>query len=125
MPKPNTTRRGANLQPVTTDANPYAVAMQKLGLDWTTVDAIAEAYKNSGSDEYLVLTIVLLQRLSNLEQMKGGAPESLDNYLALLIDRFYRATHHCENAAGIFAANIDKELRERTRPQPAAARRAS
>lgn len=117
------TTKPKHLQPVASTINPYLVAMQKLGLDWSTIDQIADGYKSCGSDEYLVLTIVLLKRLLNLADLKENAPESVDNYLALLIDRLYRSSHHCENAAGIFAANLDKELRERVKPRAVSERR--
>lgn len=123
MASQNTTRKPKHLQPV--QLNPHQVQIQKLGLDWPTVDQIAERYTRSGDDAELVLTIVLMQRLSRLAQMHNQAPESLENFLPLLIDRLYRATHHCEGAAERFAVEADQAQRLAGRPRAASERRAS
>lgn len=116
MASKNTSHKRTHLQPVTT--NPYDVAMQKLGLDWPTIDLIAEEYTNTGDDEHLVLTIVLLYRLNKIASMKANGPESLENYIPLLIDRLYRATEHCESVAESFAREEDHTLTIKRQPKP-------
>lgn len=123
MPSKQSTRKPKHLQPV--QQSPYAVAMRKLGLDWHSIDVLADDYKSNGDDEHLVLTIVLLRRLLNLADLKATAPESLDNYLSLLIDRLYRGTYHCEGEADRFAAQSDESLRAKNRPALVSQRRAS
>lgn len=123
MASKNTTRKRARLQPVT--LNPYCLAMQKMGLDWATIDDIAEEYTNTGNDSHLVLTIVLLHRLAKLSPIGKDAPESLNNFLPLLIDRLYRATLHCESVAESFAREEDHALTLKRYPKPVTERRAS
>lgn len=117
------TRKPKHLQPV--QPNPHVVAMRKLGLDWQSIDQLGDDYKSNGDDEHLVLTIVLLRRLLNLADLKNDAPESIDSYLSLLIDRLYRATYHCEGEADRFAAKADESLRAKNRPALVAARRSA
>ena len=93
MSKRKSSRKPKHLQPVNPQPiNPYLVEMRKLGLDWHSIDVLADDYKTGGSDEQLVMTIVLLKRLLSLADLRDKAPESIDNYLPLLIDRLYRAT---------------------------------
>ena len=79
----------------------YVEAMRELGLDWQTIDQIAEIFTNTGDDDHLCALVVLIGRLARLANMKD-APESLDNFLPLLRDRFYRFTFDCEARAGMF-----------------------
>ena len=65
--------------------------MGELGLDYLSIDQIAEQFVE---DSDLVLTIVLLQRLHRLALMDEEAPEAIDNFLAALMDRLYRFTEH-------------------------------
>lgn len=123
MPSKQSTRKPKHLQPV--QSSPHEIAMRKLGLDWHSIDALADDYKSNGDDEHLILTIVLLRRLLNLADLKPTAPESLDNYLSLLIDRLYRGTYHCEGEADRFAAQADESLRTKKRPALVSERRAS
>lgn len=109
MASKNTNRKPNRLQVV--DLNPYDTAMRKLGLDWPAIDQITEQFTDTGDDEHLVLAIVLLQRLANLSRMRGAAPESLENFLPLLIDRLYRGTIHCEHGANHFAESQDAKRR--------------
>ena len=87
----------------------YVDALETLGLDMPTIDKIADAYLDSGDDSHLVLTIGLLQRLLTLENGKG-TPESLDNYLDMLIRRLFRATHQCDDTAAEFATAAEARL---------------
>lgn len=123
MPSKQSTRKLKQLQPV--QPSPHEIAMRRLGLDWHSIDVLADDYKSNGDDEHLVLTLVLLRRLLNLADMKANAPESLDNYLSLLIDRLYRGTWHCEGEADRFAAQADENLRAKNRPVLVSARRVS
>jgi hypothetical protein len=125
MASKKSNRKQKHLQPVELAPIPHIVAMHKLGLDWHAIDLLAEDYKSSGSDEHLVITIVLLKRLLNLAELREKAPESIDNYLSLLIDRLYRATYHCEGAADLFAKEADEEQRSKSLPTLVENRRVS
>lgn len=117
------TRKPKHLQPA--QPSSHEIEMRKLGLDWHSIDQLGDDYKSNGDDEHLVLTIVLLRRLLNLADLKDQAPESLDSYLSLLIDRLYRGTYHCEGESDRFAAQADENLRAKNRPALVAARRVS
>lgn len=131
MPENSTVRKSRSTQPkpplqsVAPETNPYNVAMRRLGLDWHSIDIIADEYRSNGEDDHLVLTIILLRRLLKLVDMREIAPESVDNYLSMLIDRLYRATEHCAGEAGRFAAEADHVLQAKSRPALVSERSAS
>jgi hypothetical protein len=116
MSAKDSTARKAKSQPQHIQAvekNPYIVALNKLGLDPASINELAEGYLSHGDDEHLVLTIVVLQRLSNLAIMRKDAPESLENLLPQMIDAFYSRTSHCGGAAHRFAMSLDRDLLKR------------
>ncbi|HEX2878775.1 MAG TPA: hypothetical protein VHO25_04490, partial [Polyangiaceae bacterium] len=94
MASTKSNRKRNRLQPVPSQpVNPHLLAMRKLGLDWHSIDLLADDYKENGGDEHLVLTIVLLRRLLALVDLRENSPQTIDNFLSLLIDRLYRSTY--------------------------------